>query len=130
MTDAFCQLEIFNPENRVSRQRLAEFFRHTQVAGAQHSFVQLIEQQQIGESKDRVSVQNVDDALEPRSAFDVPLDYPEKRSQPRPRAPQPEDSRLVEQLLQFSRMPLIKFRAPKFIEGCEAAKRGYEMLIV
>jgi len=76
MTGAFCKLEIFDSENRVSRQRPAEFFRDTQIAGTQHSVIQLIEQQQIGESKDRVSVQSVYDALEPRPAFDIPLDYP------------------------------------------------------
>jgi hypothetical protein len=95
--------------------------RHVQVAGAQHSFIQLVEQQQIGEAKDRMCIQNFDDSRKPRSAFDVPLDYPEKRSQPGSRAPRMKDSQLVEQLLQFRFVLLIKLRAPKFIESCEAA---------
>src|SRR6267378_5750066 len=95
MTDAFSKLEIFNSENRIRRQRPGQVFRDAQIARTQHSFIQLIEQQEIGESKDGVSVQNVDDALEPRPAFDIPLDYPQKRSQPRSSAPRPEDSRLA-----------------------------------
>jgi hypothetical protein len=74
LTRAFCQLKIFNAENRVSRQRPAEFLRDAQVAGAQHSVIELIQQQQIGEPKDRVVVQNVDNTFESCPTFDVPLD--------------------------------------------------------
>jgi hypothetical protein len=103
-------------------ERAAQLKRNVYVARTDHSFVKLIEQQQISESKNGMSVQGLDDAFEMGAALDVPLDNSEKGFRAWTRSPKLVHSRLVEPPPKLSLVLAIKLRAAQFIEPSKAAK--------
>lgn len=129
ITDSFGELQVFLTGNSVRRDRPAKFPGHIQIAGAQHSIVQLIYQKQVCKSEYRMGVQDFNDPVEVRSAFSIPLNNSEKRPQSGCGPLRRIDSRLIKQTLQFTEMVPVKPRAPKLIKCLEAEQLSCQVLI-
>src|SRR5213594_844052 len=81
--DSLCELEILDSEHRMGFEHATQLEGDILVARANHPVVKLVQQQQISELKDGVSVQYLDDSLEMSAALDVPLDDSQERLQSR-----------------------------------------------
>src|SRR2546425_7137546 len=103
----------------MSFEHAAQLESDIPVARANHPVVKLVQQQQISEPKDGVSVQYLDDSFEMSAALDVPLDDSQERLQSRAGVWKFIHSRFVQQQAKLSLVLAIEPRLAELLECCE-----------
>src|SRR5882724_2869145 len=127
---SLCELEIFDAEHRMSFEHAAQLKSDILVTRANHPVVKLVQQQQISELKDGVTVQHLDDSFETSAALDVPLDDSQERLQSRAGGRKLIHARFVQQPAKLSLVLAIELRVAELNECCEALELIDEMLVV
>src|SRR6266705_6054362 len=128
--DSLCELEILDSEHRMRFEHAAQLESDILIARANHPLVKLVQQQQISEPKDGVSVQYFGDSREMSAALDVPLDDSQERLQSRAGIWKFIHSRFVQQPAKLRLVLAIELRLAELLECGEALDLIDEMPVV